>query len=164
MIPLRSSFLLPALFACVLSLSIGRAEFWIDDPKEARRVAEEEERPLMIFFSGSDWCALCRSLEEGLFADPEVRKFVSEHYVPVHLDFPRKKKLPMAVKRKREQVQRTYKVGQFPTILFVDPKTGKELFRHQHVKLEPQDYIHKVLENILLLEQETESAPTSPTP
>jgi len=164
MIPFRSSSLLSAFFACVLSLSIGRAEFWIDDPKEARRVAEEEGRPLVVFFSGSDWCALCRSLEKGLFADSEVRKLLSEQYVPLHLDYPRKKKLPLAVRREREKWRVKYKVGAYPTILFLDPKSEKELFRHQYVKLEPKDYIDIVLAQVLLLDQETDSTPSQQTP
>jgi|GEM_PF-1448845 len=164
MISLRILLLLPALCAAFISLSAELDELWIDDPEAASHAAEEEGRILLVFFSGSDWCILCQNLEDGLFADTSVRATLSEHFTPLQLDFPRKKKLSMAIKHERDQWRTHYKVVAYPTILFLDPKTDQVLFRHEYVDLKPAEYVDKVLKPLSNYLQTSLLKKPSPTP
>ncbi len=49
--------------------------------------AKESGRPIMLVFTGSDWCVWCQRLEHDILRTPEFEKW-SRKVVPVELDFP----------------------------------------------------------------------------
>jgi thiol:disulfide interchange protein DsbD len=63
----------------------AKAIAWITDLEKARAAAKEQGRDLFIDIS-AEWCAPCKELEEVTFADPQMAKLLSDHYVPVNLD------------------------------------------------------------------------------
>ncbi|MFZ9661985.1 MAG: protein-disulfide reductase DsbD family protein, partial [Chitinophagaceae bacterium] len=65
----------------------------LKDLDEARRIAKETGKPILIDFTG--WaCVNCRKMEENVWIKPEVKKLM-EQYVLVSLYVDDKKKLPV---------------------------------------------------------------------
>jgi protein disulfide-isomerase len=97
---------------------------WLTDFEAAKKVSAESGKPILINFSGSDWCGWCIKLDNEVFAKPEFASYAKENLVLVHADFPRKKKQPKAEAAQNKALAATYGVQGFPTVLLVDA-TGK---------------------------------------
>lgn len=105
---------------------IGMSEDgWYQVWDQAAAVARETGKPLMIDFTGSDWCGWCIKLDEEVFSKPEFTKWASENVVLLKLDFPRRTSLPKSLADQNEELRAKYGVQGFPTILFVKPDGEK---------------------------------------
>lgn len=50
-------------------------------------VARQKEEPKKIFIDVyTDWCGWCKKMDKGTFSDPEVARFVNQHFYAVKLD------------------------------------------------------------------------------
>jgi protein disulfide-isomerase len=111
---------LSLLFISFLSLSFSQEKLvWHEDLKEAITISEKENKPLMLFFTGSDWCGWCVRLQKEVFFKPEFTKWASENVVLVELDFPRKKAQSQELRAQNAQLQQQFQVRGYPTIWFV---------------------------------------------
>jgi thioredoxin-related protein len=97
---------------------------WYTDLDEAKAVAAKENKPLLVDFTGSDWCGYCIKLHAEVFDKPEFAEF-AKGYVLVELDFPNKKPQPAEEKAKNKATQAKFGVSGFPTVLLLDAKTGE---------------------------------------
>ena len=111
---------LSLLFISFISLSFSQEKLvWHEDLKEAITISQEENKPLMLFFTGSDWCGWCIRLQKEVFFKPEFNKWAAENVVLVELDFPRKKAQSKELKAQNAQLQQQFQVRGYPTIWFV---------------------------------------------
>jgi thioredoxin-related protein len=62
---------------------------WYSNLEEARKVSKKSKKPILLYFTGSDWCAPCKLLKEDFFDTPEFRK-KSEEFVLLLIDYPRR--------------------------------------------------------------------------
>jgi len=108
----------------IAALPALAAPKWFTDLDEAKAVAAKENKPLLVDFTGSDWCGFCIKLHAEVFDKPEFEEF-AKNYVLVELDFPNKKPQPEAEKAKNKAIQAKFAVSGFPTILLLDAKTGE---------------------------------------
>ncbi|GBL27880.1 disulfide bond reductase DsbH [Verrucomicrobiota bacterium] len=97
---------------------------WYTDLDEAKAVAAKENKPILVDFTGSDWCGYCIKLHAEVFDKPEFEAF-AKGYVLVELDFPNKKPQPPEEKAKNKATQAKFGVSGFPTVLLLDAKTGE---------------------------------------
>lgn len=102
---------------------------WLTDFEQAKKVAAETKRPILVDFSGSDWCGWCIKLEKDVFSRAAFKAYAADNLVLLLVDFPRKKELPAELKKQNEGLNEAYAVqGAVPTVLLLDA-TGKELAR-----------------------------------
>ncbi|MGB0788935.1 MAG: thioredoxin family protein [Marinirhabdus sp.] len=83
------------LFTFALSYGQGTATSklkWLTNLEEAQNIAAKKNMPILVYFTGSDWCAPCKLLKEDFF---ESKKFEerSKNFVLVLIDYPRRKDL-----------------------------------------------------------------------
>ncbi len=123
-LPLSSFFFVALLAVGAVSSSAAEGP-WLTNFEEAKKVALKEGKPLLLDFTGSDWCPPCKMLHKAVFDTPEFAKEAPTKYVLVMLDFPRMKKQPADLKAQNEALQRKYAVTGYPTVLLVDPKNGE---------------------------------------
>jgi thiol:disulfide interchange protein len=128
---MRSTRLLSTLLIAVLLLSgtlgllscskegeetaAGDEIEWFTVFDEAMERARDKNRPVMIDFY-TDWCSWCKQLDRTTYADQAVMKR-AEEFVSLKVDADDQR--PLAAR---------YKVGAFPTILFINPE-GIEIHR-----------------------------------
>ncbi|HVC95341.1 MAG TPA: thioredoxin family protein [Pirellulales bacterium] len=60
---------------------------WVRSIDEALKLAQQNDKDVLINFTGHGWCHNCTLLEHEVFAQPEFA-VVTEHFVLVELDFP----------------------------------------------------------------------------
>ena len=91
--------------------------------KEAIKIAEEEEKLVLIFFTGSDWCVPCKNLVADFFNTDNFSEMVKNNFVLYEADFPRNKNLVTASQRSDNyKLKSKYSVSSYPTIVIVNEK------------------------------------------
>ncbi len=108
-------------FLTLTSMSIQAQEelTWHTDLSKAADISIKENKPMFLFFTGSDWCGWCIRLQKEVFKTPEFIKWAKENVVLVELDFPRKNEQTDAVKMQNAQLQQQLQVRGYPTVWFV---------------------------------------------
>jgi thioredoxin-related protein len=86
-------------------------------------LAKAENKNVLLYFSGSDWCAPCVKFKKFIVNTPEFQTFATENLIIYNADFPRlsKNKLAKEVEKENETLADKYNSkGIFPLILLLD--------------------------------------------
>ncbi|MEC3907064.1 thioredoxin family protein [Tamlana sp. 2201CG12-4] len=105
----------------LLALSYTNAQElkWYADINKALEVAGKENKTLMLFFTGSDWCGWCKRLQREVFNTSDFEVW-SKNVVLVELDFPRRTVLDEATRTQNYQLQKIFRVRGYPAVFFVN--------------------------------------------
>lgn len=95
---------------------------WHTDMAKASELSMKEKKPLMLFFTGSDWCGWCIRLQNEVFKKDEFTKWAKENVILVELDYPRRTPQDQTVKQQNQQMQQIFQVKGYPTIWLVNPE------------------------------------------
>ncbi len=101
---------------------------WITDYDQALLYARDLKRPVLVNFTGSDWCYWCQLLSGEVFEKEAFLKFAGDNFVLLKVDFPQKTKLPQGVQKANQSLAEKYGIQGFPTIVLIDDK-GEEITR-----------------------------------
>ena len=118
---------------------------WLTDFEAAKKEAAERQIPLLVNFSGSDWCGWCIRLEKEVFDKQEFIEYASENLVLFKADFPRSKELPEKTREQNAGLARKYGVQGFPTILLLDSE-GKAIGKTGYRRGGPSKYVEHLKE------------------
>ncbi len=116
---------------------------WLQDFAKAKTIAEQRRRPLLLDFTGSDWCGWCIKLKAEVFDKQEFQNYARQNLVLVELDFPRRKTLPAAIKQQNKSLAAKYGIRGYPTIILLDAR-GNELGKTGYVRGGPSAFIREV--------------------
>lgn len=119
------------------------AQNWQDSFDQSKELAAKENKPLILVFSGSDWCAPCMKLEHEIWNSEAFKLYASKNYILYKADFPRKKKNKLDEKlvEQNEQLAEKYNTkGYFPHVVVLD-SSGKIAGQTGYKKLSPEEYI-----------------------
>jgi protein disulfide-isomerase len=94
---------------------------WYTDLNKAVEASRQEQKPLFLFFTGSDWCGWCIRLQNEVFKTPEFIAWAKDHAILVELDFPRRTPQSDEIKAQNNQMQQMFRVQGYPTVWFVKP-------------------------------------------
>ena len=72
-----------------LHASLSAGDDWMTDYAAAKIKAAAEQKPLLLDFTGSDWCGWCIKLDKEVFSQKSFKEFAADNLVLVELDFPR---------------------------------------------------------------------------
>jgi protein disulfide-isomerase len=107
---------------------VGTDGEWTSDLAAAREAARATGRPILIDFTGSDWCPWCIRLHDEVFATPTFKRWASAHAVLVVADFPRDSEQPPALAERNDALARHFRIRGYPTVVAVSAD-GTELAR-----------------------------------
>ena len=108
------------LAAIFLAWGAGASETWCANPAEAMQKAVAQNKGVMLEFTGSDWCGACIMQKKQALALPEIQTAISRSFIPVELDYPRKKQQDAQTKSSLENYKKSYGITGFPTLVFAD--------------------------------------------
>jgi len=103
---------------------------WEANYEDAVKLAKKKKKPLLVFFTGSDWCGPCKMLHADLFENEEFIKLASKNLILYKADFPRKIVLEKEVVAKNESLRMKYQVPGYPTVILFNSKDeviGKQI-------------------------------------
>ncbi|MBQ3811701.1 MAG: thioredoxin family protein [Kiritimatiellae bacterium] len=102
---------------------------WTQDYDAAVALSKEQGLPLMLKFTGSDWCGWCKLMEGVVFATSEFEKWADGRVVLVTLDFPRSSDgVPREYRERNNRLAAEHGIRGYPTYVVKDSE-GKELGR-----------------------------------
>ncbi|WP_318311566.1 thioredoxin family protein [Flagellimonas crocea] len=128
-----------------------QAQEWQDNFDDALSKASKEDKPIILVFSGSDWCAPCIRLKRNIFDSNEFASYASEHYVMYDADFPRKKQNqlpPEKLNQNKALAEKYNPKGYFPLVVVMDKNQNVLGTTGFVARTSPAKYI-KTLNNFL---------------
>lgn len=100
---------------------------WMPSYKAALKRSKKEKKPVLIYFTGSDWCAPCKILDKKLFHTAKFKTLADKDLVLLEVDIPRRLDIISANKMSENKwIQKKYNVNSFPTLMIVNHR-GKKL-------------------------------------
>lgn len=131
-----------SLLCLFFSLSIFGQD-WKTDYKVALTAAENENKPILLVFSGSDWCGPCKRLKKNIWESEAFKAYAETHYILYNADFPKKKKnqLPAARAVQNAALAEKYNPkGHYPLVIVLN-ENEKVLGKTSYKKMTPDAYI-----------------------
>jgi len=138
--------LLASAIALLLLLLVAplRAGEWMTSYSEAQAKAKEASKPLVMLFTGSDWCPPCKMMEKDVFSSEEFGAYAEQNLVLLKLDFPRKTPQSDELKKQNGELAEKFGIQGFPTVVVLSPE-GKVL--GSEVGFRPLDQFMKWIES-----------------
>lgn len=113
-----------ALAVMISTLFVSTAvaeEGWLVDFEKAKTQAAKEGKPILMEFTGSDWCPPCKALHKNVLAKEIFKEEMPKHYILLKLDNPRdKSKQTDAEQAQYKELAREYKVTGVPSVFLAD--------------------------------------------
>ena len=125
----RHLFRLSALSLMLSMTWTLAAAGWVESYRTAKDQAIRENKKILIFFTGSDWCVEGMTLERNLFRTEIFQKLAAEKYVLYLADFPKYTRLGQEKESRNRSLARRYGITRFPAVVVVEPKFGGMLAR-----------------------------------
>ena len=118
------------LLLCLLlaAAPLKASDLWSTDYAASTAQAAAEKKPVLLEFTGSDWCPPCMKQNKDVFEQPAFGEFAKDKLVLVKLDFPRSKPQAPDIKERNQKLAAQYEVQGFPTVILLGAD-GKELAR-----------------------------------
>lgn len=110
---------LPAPMA--LPATAAQAE-WLTDFEAAKRKAAAEHKPILVDFTGSDWCGYCIRMKRDVFDTPEFGAYASEHFVLLEVNLPKDPAFDREQLKRNHRLCDLFDVSAFPTVLVLSSR------------------------------------------
>ncbi len=127
-------------------------EGWSTDLEKAFVQAKAENKPVLVEFTGSEWCPQCIVMSKNVFSKKEFVDAASKKFILVELDIPfggvTKDETGEDVKDKNMKYVEAYSVSEFPHVILFKPD-GKEFTRFFAVDYPKIDVFLKHLDEAL---------------
>ena len=102
---------------------------WYLNYDKAKQIALKEHKPIVILFTGSDWCPPCKALHAEVLPNKMFQE-EAQGVILVLADFPKRKQLsPEQTSRNRQLAMRFLGRSGVPTMVAVNPETETEILR-----------------------------------
>ena len=111
-------------FATVVACSAifggqAKADAWLTSYSKALQISAKTGKPVLVDFTGSDWCHWCVQLHHEVFDTPVFKKWAAKNVVLLELDYPHNTPQSPEIKKQNEELLKKYPVRGFPTIYFL---------------------------------------------
>ncbi len=119
------------------------AQDWEPSYDDALARTATEDKPMLLVFAGSDWCAPCIRLDREIWASEEFIEYAKKNFVLYRADFPRKKKNQLSEELSALHNKLADKFnpnGHFPLVVILDSEQ-QVLGRTSYKKITPKAYI-----------------------
>lgn len=141
-----------------------RAAEWAESYRSAKSQAIKENKKILIFFSGSDWCDAGRILSRDVFRTKAFQELAAQKYVLYNADFPKYTRLGQEQEDRNKRLASRYGIHRFPAVVVVEPRFGSMLVKHVGMtRATPKQLLDKLSQ----IEKETAkpySPPKKPAP
>ncbi len=111
----------------LLSVSVFFLHFYFaTGQSQLANTSDLENLPVLMIFSGSDWCLPCIRLEREVFSNSKFLEFSQNRFSIMKIDFPQKTKLHDTIIERNESLAEKYNSrGYFPYVVLVDSEGNK---------------------------------------
>ena len=91
-------------------------EGWHVQLNDAYQESAKTGKPIMAYFTGSDWCPPCRRFSAAVIDKPEFSEWAKDKVVLLELDSPRRKQVPEDIQQQNQNLRQVFNVTGVPRI------------------------------------------------
>jgi protein disulfide-isomerase len=95
---------------------------WYTNYADALKASQSTSKPIVLFFTGSDWCTWCNKLEKEALQTPDFINRVGDKLIFVKLDYPRKGNANADIVAQNAELLKKYSVHGYPTLILINPQ------------------------------------------
>jgi protein disulfide-isomerase len=151
----KCTFVLIGLIALAAFVLYAKDSLWHENFERAKAEAKDSGKPMLLNFSGSDWCIWCKKLNNEVLSKSEFQEYARENLVLVDVDFPQFRSQNDTLKKQNQELAQTFKVQGFPTVVLLSSE-GREIGRTGYQRGGPEKYVEH-LKSILQANESEES-------
>jgi thioredoxin-related protein len=137
------------IFYLLICLSVPAfAQDWQYDLDQAKIEAKQNQKQILLVFSGSDWCAPCIKLDQEIWQTDTFKKHALKKLVLVKADFPKLKSNRLSKEQNLKNAALADKYnpnGYFPLVILLN-KNGEVINQLGYKNLSPEQYISAIYE------------------
>jgi len=101
---------------------------WTMDFEAAKKLAKEKNLPILMNFTGSDWCGWCKLMDKSVFSTEAWKTYATQNVVTVYIDFPKDKKLvPEKFVDSNKELSKKFSVRGYPTYILLASDGEKQI-------------------------------------
>lgn len=116
---------------------------WIEDFALAQEMSITEEKPILIYFTGSNWCSGCIRLNKDIFSDPSFADFAEGQLILMKVDFPLGAQQDNNLIEQNNYLYDLYEIEGLPTVILTDSE-GIRFRESGYGKESPEAYIENL--------------------
>lgn len=115
--------ILSGLLLLVFGVSglFSQTRTWGQDYQAALDKAKKTNTPILMNFSGSDWCKWCKKLDAEVFSQDAFKQYAGKNLVLLLIDKPAQKPQSVATVKQNDALMAKYQIQGFPTVLILSP-------------------------------------------
>ncbi len=133
-------FLIMVIINPVFSEESYPPEGWITDINKAITIAEDEDKRILMNFTGSDWCGWCIRLKDEVFISDSFRDYAEDNLVLLFLDFPGGIPLSKGQQRQNQLIAQNLGIRGYPTIMVFEADLTPRL-QTGYIGASPDEYV-----------------------
>ena len=109
------------LFLFTALAAQGQEAAWLTDFDKAKKQSRKANKPILMYFTGSDWCGPCKMLKKDFWQHPEFLA-QADDFILLEVDIPFKQDVISEDQMKKNKaLQNKYNLEKsFPTVLALD--------------------------------------------
>lgn len=118
---------------------------WHTDFEKAKAAALESEKPILVNFSGSDWCRWCIKLSNEVFQQETFENYAKDNLILFVADFPRTKEISKSEQAQNKALAEKFQIRGFPTVVLLD-SLGEKIAQTGYREGGPEAYVDHLKE------------------
>lgn len=95
---------------------------WGTDLAAAKERAAKENKPILLVFTGSDWCGACVALHQEVLEKVRFAAYARDKFIPVEIDCPHGNKMSEEQRKANHDLAEKMHVEGFPSVLVLTPQ------------------------------------------
>lgn len=99
---------------------------WHTTVKDAVEASKTTQKPILLFFTGSDWCGWCIRLQKEVLLTPEFSAWAKKNVVLLELDYPQRTPQKPEIQQQNAELQRIFGIQGYPTVFYSNVEVDKE--------------------------------------
>lgn len=101
--------------------ALAHADAWHTNYNRALSRAKAEQKPVLMYFTGSDFCGYCKKLDREALDQRAFQAYAAQNLVLLKLDYPARKPQPRHEREQNQILKMRYRVSGFPTLILLKP-------------------------------------------
>ncbi len=118
---MRKIFFLIFLLACGFLQSAASSLLWTSNFQKAQKESIRQNKPLFVFFTGSDWCSECLYFENNILKNNDFIDELKDLFLFVYIDFPLNRPLNAKQSLINKKLKERFNIVGLPTIAIILP-------------------------------------------
>ncbi len=127
---------------------------WLTSYDSATNLAKKENKPILLFFHGSDWCPPCIRMQREVFGNDTFVNYSTSRLIFLDVDFPRKKKISEEQLKHNQELKKKFGLPEeftqgYPQVVIIDSH-GKVLYQEKGYSGEGNGKLIGIIETVKL--------------